>query len=139
MGYTSSAGTSISNSVEVVVPFTTKVYDSHNAWNGTDTYTIPVSGKYRVSGNIQFANSLYAAGNQCYLAAYKNGVQTAIGPLVVIAAALTVQIGCGVNITMICNAGDTIQLKAENNRTAGATLLAGASTVQYISIERVGN
>lgn len=47
--YVNTAGTSIST--VATVPFATKVYDTHGAFNGS-TFTAPTPGKYRITVNI---------------------------------------------------------------------------------------
>lgn len=47
--------------------------DTHGAWNGSTTYTIPVSGWYRISAQLQF-NITATAGQFFNLAIATNGV-----------------------------------------------------------------
>ena len=138
MRYTNTAGTSIANSGENKVAFATKDYDSHNAWV-TDTFTAPMSGKYRVSANLVYANSLYAASNDTYAVIYKNGTAHSYGPFFNVMAALTLSMGCNVVGSVNCVAGDTIDIRTLNNRTAGATLLSTTAGLNHVEIERVGN
>jgi hypothetical protein len=138
MRYVNTAGTSIPNTGENLVPFSVKDYDSHSSWV-TDTYTVPVSGKYRVSANIIYASSLYAAGNTAYMAIYKNGVAHSYGTVSPTQVANTSSISSTTVATVSCLAGDTIRVHALNSRTAGATTLTTASGNNRIEIERIGN
>ncbi len=138
MKYANTAGTSIANSGDINVPFATKSYDSHNAYGGTQ-YTVPVSGKYRISGTVTFANSLYAIGNSIAVSVYKNTAIESYGPVVTANAAVAVQAGGLVTTTVSCVAGDLLEIKVTNTRTAGATLLATTAGLNHIEIERVGN
>lgn len=140
MKYTNTAGTSIANSGDINIPYATQVFDTHNAYNtSTGIYTCPVSGKYQVSGTVNFASSLYSAGNGLQTTIYKNGSASGAGASVVVAAALTVSIGSSVVSTIGCFAGDTLEIRSSNNRTAGATTLATGASQNHIEITRVGN
>ena len=136
--YTNTAGTSIPNTGENKVAFATKDYDSHNAWV-TDTFTAPMSGKYRVSANLVYASSLYATSNDTYVVIYKNGTAHSYGPFFNVMAALTLSMGCNVTASVSCVAGDTIDIRTFNNRTAGATLLSTTAGLNHVEIERIGN
>lgn len=64
--YTGSAAGSVTANV-TNIDWTTKVVDSHNAWNGT-TFTAPRSGWYNIAGGMQ-----RSASAQNYVSAYING------------------------------------------------------------------
>jgi len=135
--YSNTAGTSISNIGETTVPFATKDYDTHAAFV-TDTFTVPISGKYEISCSIYFQSGAYSAGNNLYLVVYKNGSATSYGTIVT-AAAITAQYGVGATATLQCNAGDTLLIKGSNNRTGGATALSTSAGFNWITIKRIGN
>ncbi len=135
--YTNTAGTSIANSGDVKVPFATKDDDSHGNFV-TDTYTIQTAGRYRISGNINFASSLYAAANTVVASIYKNNSIAAVGPTTSIGGAITDQVGVAVTATLKLVAGDTIDVRVSNNRTAGATLLFTQTGSNSFEIQRVG-
>ena len=132
MSYTDTSGGAIGTSA-AAYSFGTKNYDSHNAYSGS-TYTVPVSGKYRISAQMSTAAVANTTSGSFNLYIYKNGTQQIIG----------YTYGNGVShsqSTLIsgsisCIAGDTIQIFAlstiatTGNTTAGWNLL---------SIERVGN
>ncbi len=138
MKYANTAGTSIANSGATNVPFATKDWDSHSAWSGTQ-FVVPVSGKYRISGAIQFASSTYAVGNAANIVAYQNTVAKSYGQILNIQAIVTQVIGTSISTTLNCVAGDLIELRAVNTRTAGATLLDTGAGENHIEIERIGN
>ena len=131
------AGTSIPNTGENLVPFATEDYDSHNSWV-TDTFTAPIAGKYRVSAAVGYTSSAYASGNVAYAAIYKNGSPHSYGhnniPGAVTSAVLVTVTG-----TVNCLAGDTITIRTTNTRTAGATSLSVSTGINHVSIERAGN
>ncbi len=135
--YTNTAGTSIANSGDVQVPFATKDYDSHSAF-ATPTFTVPVSGKYRVSATVNFASSTYVLGDIIQAAIYKNGAAHSRAPATAAGTAAEFQ-GSPVVATVNCVAGDTIDIRVNNTRTAGATLLATGAGANHLEIERIGN
>ncbi len=135
--YSNTAGTSIANSGDIVVPFATKDYDTHSAFV-TDTYTIPVAGRYRVTCVLNYASSLYAASNQSYTLIYKNGALAAYGPLNLIGGTPTGVLGSHISAQLNLVAGDAIVCRANNQRTAGATLLSTTAGENYFQIEKLG-
>jgi hypothetical protein len=136
--YTNTAGTSITNSgADIVVPFATKDYDTHNAFV-TDTYTVQFAGKYRVVCNIYFASSAYAASNGIVSSVYKNGSAVQYGPAVLIGGTPTGPLGAPATATLNLVAGDTIVCRTSNNRTAGATTLHTTAGTNSFEIERIG-
>ena len=53
--WSNSAGTAVGASgVAVAVPFATKVISTHGAWNGSSTFTAPVSGLYKIDVMLGF-------------------------------------------------------------------------------------
>lgn len=136
--YSNSAGTSITNSgSDINVPFATKVFDSHSAFSGT-VYTVPVSGKYRVSGTVNFQAAVYVVGNTVFASVYQNSAIASYGPVLSIDTTTSTNYGVSVSTTLSCNAGDTIEVRAANNRTAGATSLTASASNNHIEIERIG-
>lgn len=140
MRYTNTAGTSIANSGDVNVPFATKDFDSHNAYNtSTGLYTVPVSGKYAVTGTVNYASSTYGVNNQVIASVYKNTAIHSYGDIAPIMAIVTLPFGSNVSTTVNCLAGDTLEIRAQNTRTAGATTLNTGAGFNHIEIERIGN
>ncbi len=133
---TNVAGTSIANSGDVQVPFATLDFDTHGAF-ATPTYTVPVAGKYRVSATVNFASSTYAAGNVIFATIYKNGAVHSISAREDIQAIFTSLIGVSVDGVVSCVAGDTIDIRVQNTRTAGATTLSTTVGDNHLEIERI--
>ncbi len=136
--YSNIAGTSIANSGDVQVPYATKDFDSHSAF-ATPTFTVPVTGKYCVYAVTNFASSTYAVGNQLYTVVYKNGAVHSAGIISQVEAIVTQSLGSSVYTTVSCVAGDTIDIRTQNTRTAGATLLNTTAGTCFFTIERIGN
>jgi len=115
------------------VTYSTKDYDSHNAYSGS-TYTIPVSGKYQITASL-LIGATFAAGNNTALQITKNGSVVSQGDLYAGGA----QIDAHPTVTDIisCVAGDTIVIKTAS---AGTTPTVQATTTgNYFAITRVGN
>jgi hypothetical protein len=69
--YTTSAGTSLSNSA-VLIKFEELDYDTHNAYNtSTGVYTVPVSGKYEIFATWLLNAAVNGVNAQTYI--YVNG------------------------------------------------------------------
>lgn len=139
--YTNTAGTSIANSLaDVNVPFATKDFDSHNAYNtSTGVYTVPVSGKFRVTATMAYASSAWTAGNSAYASVYKNSAAHSYGAYQMLQATVTLVLGLQVTAIVSCNAGDTLEIRAANNRTGGNTSLSTTAGINHFEIERIGN
>ncbi len=137
MRYTNVAGTSIANSGEISVPFATKDYDTHGAF-ATPLFTAPAPGKYAISASVNFASSTYAISNTMNLIIYKNGAAAVYGPVQIMGGAATAVGGASVESVLSLVAGDTIEIRANNTRTAGATLLGTTAGTNHVNIQRVG-
>lgn len=137
--YTNSAGTSITNAgTDTNVPFATKVYDTHGAWSGTQ-FSCPIAGKYRVTANVTYSNLTWAASNQAWVSIHKNSVAQNSGSPGSVQAAFTGYVVCQVSSTISCVAGDLLEIKTANTRTAGNSALLSTAAYNYVVIERVGN
>lgn len=132
--YGNGAGTSIT-STSTVVPWPTKVFDSHAAMNVNGTYTVPVSGKYSVSATLLTASTAFAVANNLQLYLYKNGSSVnTLGYNYILGTTRAWVTG---NAMISCNAGDTIQVYM--NVGSGSTTLSNSVTDNFIAIARVGN
>ncbi len=132
--YTNTAGTAFSASVEANLPFATRDYDSHNAFS-TDTYTIPVSGKYRVTAAVRLASAVYN-GNGIALFIRKNGANVSRLGVFIGGSASSLSYGLNGSDTINCNAGDTLVFRFISD--VANTLSTTAGDV-HMAIERVGN
>lgn len=104
------------------ITWSTKVFDSHSAWDGT-TFTAPASGRYQISMCVNTSASV-----QNGFEIYKNGTQhLRIGSD---GGAVTVHVGSSPIVNL--NSGDTITIRA----VVGATLASNA-VLHWVSIERV--
>lgn len=119
---------------QAAVNFGAATNDTHAAWNGSTTYTIPVTGYYDVMGYlIATMPASYTGTAQILL--FKNGSSLRSFSHWMASAA-----GSGNALPMYFNwgsekfnAGDTIQIQASGNNSYPSTAWNGAS----LSIERV--
>jgi hypothetical protein len=126
-------GTSISSTT--IIPFITKSYDTHGAYNSsTGVFTCPAGGKYRVSMNA-VVTATFALGNSNTVGVYKNttldiqNFQRTAGSV----GTDTISI----NGELSCLAGDTIDIRL----TSGGTLPTTTADANYnfLCITRIGN
>lgn len=138
--YLNTAGTSITSAV-VDVPFATKVFDTHNAFNGaTGVFTAPATGKYRITGNL-YSQAVTLSTSQSFDIRFK----VTSTPEGLSAATLIKQLtyGNGASIAATANAseiydlvaGNTLQISAASDVTVGLSTSSGRN---FICIERIG-
>ena len=134
MSYGSTAGSSIGTSLTLQT-FTAKEIDSHGGWNGTDTFTAPVSGIYSVAAGILTAAVTLTTAQSATLAVYKNGVLYRYLSRVNGTGASNVYMLTGTDLIKL-SAGETLQIYAVAS-VATAQNTAGANN--KVTITRVGN
>lgn len=132
--YSNGAGT-VTNTTFATLPFTTKAFDTHNAFNGsTGVFTAPVSGKYAVSSQVLTGG--FSGGVVFYLSIFVNGVEYS-GHVIQNVAAYSASTTGIVNDQIQLNAGDLVTIRARNS--AGAGGINASSLYNWVSIFRVGN
>jgi hypothetical protein len=128
-----SAGPTITTGSGSAVSFPTKVYDTHNAFSG-NTYTVPVSGKYRITALLTMVNT--SGTSVMFSDIYVNGSLsknlTAVYPY------LSNLNNHRINgsVTLNLNAGQTVQLFGGSGT---AIALFPSAAYNYFIIERIGN
>ena len=129
--YSDNSGGSIGTSSSVYT-FNTKQRDTHNAYSG-GTYTIPVSGLYTISANIETNGLTLSTTQQLQLYIVHNGTNIATNYIIGNGASNA----WNANITgsWPCLAGDTIQIKA----VSGVATTANSGSPNQFSIFRAGN
>jgi hypothetical protein len=124
--------TSILSGTPTKAIFSSVTFDSHSAYNAsTGTYTVPVSGKYLVSGFLYWNNA--SSTNSFRTLIYKNSAKVIDGSWGIKAGTEAASIS---TVTMNCVAGDRIEifgLQADGVARA----LAGAE--QVFCVNRIGN
>lgn len=136
--YQNTAGTTVGTSA-TTIPFATKYYDSHNAWNNANAnaYTAPVSGKYRISATLSLAGTNLSTSQLFSLQVVQAGSASVSKYLQQIygngtSAAYMVTGSTTFNLL----AGDTLTIQAASS--VSGTLNTGQGT-NHFAIERVGN
>lgn len=127
-GVTSSTQT-INTTFTQVTGFTS-TYDTHGAFS-SNSYTIPVSGFYKIAGSVYF--NANGTASQFISSAYKNGSPISYGPRT--ASSSVVAVSAPYDGATFCNAGDVITFYA---LATTATNINGAnSSDQRWTIERL--
>ena len=136
--YISTNTTGIATGTTVSIPMTSKDFDTHNAFNiSTSTYTVPITGKYRVTYSANLVPGSTTQGQVYNLLLYKNGSAYQYfgqGQLRPTNSQVQAVGSCLVN----CVAGDTIRAYIENNASSSVTP-DGSSFANNIAFERIGN
>jgi hypothetical protein len=140
--YTNSTSTTGTNNAFNVVKYSTKVYDTTNGYDtSTGSYTVPVSGKYRITGSINAQITPLTVGNTLYCVVMKNSTSTALnGSGTSAVSTSAVYYTTQFTATVSCVAGDILYIGVNNamNTTNSISLNNDARYV-YFSVERVGN
>jgi len=138
--YENTAGTALTGNVEATLPFATKKYDSHGAFNGT-VFTAPISGVYQFSSTVSLqavantTNQVLAAGFR--VTSTPEGI-SALREYVMVEWGNGVSHGQVVTFTKSykLNAGDTVEVRALNTNSVSLATDAG---VTFFCWNRVGN
>jgi hypothetical protein len=109
----------------VNLQFPNNIQDSHGAWNGTDTYTVPVPGDYYVTGSFNISTP--SAGD---VYVYKNGV------MFMHLTSWVSNSNCynGGALLRGLKAGDTLKLQ---HSVSSATFVANSGLYFWLSIFRL--
>lgn len=133
--YSNTAGTAITNSF-ATIPFATKNWDSHNAFNGTQ-YVVPVSGKYRISAAALLASVTFTTSQALQLQFVQSGSVAATRFVGQIFGNGTSQAwSVSGTTTFNCQAGDILVTQLLSS--TASTLNTGAAFNNF-EIERIGN
>jgi hypothetical protein len=136
--YQNNAGTSIPSPNLVQVPYATKIYDTHNAWNGS-VFTAPIGGKYRVTVATFYNSASWTVSTTASIALRKNGIITDFLSVFAKFASITTELGQNGSVTVDLNSGDTLDIRLQHNEGTARVLSTAATGLNWISIERVGN
>ncbi len=137
--YTNSAGTTLTKSTTNTMVYATKDYDTHGVWV-SNTFTAPVSGKYRVTASYLLVSGLtWATGDFNELDIYKNGALHTGGIPVIFFGTSGSSTGATVSGTINCVAGDTITLVATPSKASATNpTLNTSGAYNFVMIERIG-
>lgn len=133
----SSNSTGIASGSDVKVPFDTVNRDTHGKFSSSNNnYTIPVSGYYKISGNLYFGTTTNVGNVNAFL--YVNGVSVscqAQGK----GGASSAAACCAYNFLRLFNAGDVIDIRVNQNLSVSELLRGDGNSpgITCINIERL--
>ena len=104
----------------------------------TGVYTVPVSGKYRISASLFSTNIARVATANKYATIGVSGTKTIDLYTFSLWASATNYISLSGSTTTSYNAGDTISMSMINSLTETFTLI-GTAADNWICIDKVGN
>lgn len=136
------SSTSITNAGVGIVP-TTVLNDTHGGFSGS-TYTVPVSGFYRLSASMNGPGVAYSASHIMSVSYKKNGVASQYLGMHRINATATNSYNASGSHEIFCNAGDTLQFIGQSEvtgtiigfqasivRVSGPSVIAASETVAF--------
>lgn len=137
---TSTDTTALATSSTATVVWNGETYDTHGAF-ASNTFTAPISGKYRVSGSIQFGAATYNSGSQAYICIRKNGsLWSYPNTFQWLGTATSASFNSGFTFSDVVtmNAGNTLDTQLTN--TSGSNkAMSGSAVENFMVIERIGN
>jgi hypothetical protein len=131
--YSNTAGTSLPTGT-TNLPFATRAYDSHIAFNGT-AYICPVSGKYRFGATIGTASTTLSTSQSLQIILLLNGVQ--VGFVIVNGNGASAQYYFQNYTETNCNSGDSLTVQVFNG--GAATSLNTTANTTVLTVSRIGN
>jgi hypothetical protein len=132
--YQNAAGTALNTAFSPqTIPYATKIFDSHSAWNGTQ-YVVPIAGKYFVAVNMN-TNAAAGGGSRLQININQNGVIQAAQDYYVSTIGA---VGGGLSTLLNCLPGDLITISAAVDG-GGSDSLTTNTAQNTVSIFRQGN
>lgn len=127
--------TSLVAATPTQVVFTTVDYDTHGAINaGKDTFTVPISGYYRMCAAVLGASIALINGDSFYLRAYKNGSAFTVIAPTINAGSETHRMAASGCTSIKANAGDTLALFVSQPQTGS---IPSGNENAWVSFERI--
>jgi hypothetical protein len=133
MSYTDSSAGGIGTSLATYT-YGTKLYDSNNAYSA-GTYTIPLTGKYRISASIATTAVTNSTAQALTIEVTQNGTAV-LYDIVYGNGASSIQYATYVTGTLVCTTGDSIVVKVRNDVS---TTAYNNPATNVFSIERLGS
>jgi hypothetical protein len=135
--YENTAGTTLGSIA--VLPFVTKLWDSHGAQSGSGTswiYTAPAAGKYDVAAFVMTQSVAWSATNSLIMTLKKNS-SSAFSRMAYKAMDANVTTAQGITgfTTVDLLAGDTIAIEIASSQSVATDTTAGRN---WVTIKRIG-
>ena len=136
--YIQNSGQTVTNVTATTLQYTTKIFDSHNAYNtSTGVYTAPYSGKYQLSA-VQLTNNVaWTPGHYILMSTYVGGVEKNRSVHYVEATNTNFRQGTLPATTVVALAGEAIEVKIIVSRGASTTLYTSTGVNNHIHILKV--
>lgn len=132
--YVNTAGTSIGTGTVTPITYATKVWDSHNAWNGT-TLTPPYNGRYRFCVTTYYASAAWTVGAKS-ATIRKNNILSAYAYIYTPAATYTNDLGANGCGEIELTTADTATIAINHNEGA-AKSFSNAAETNVLTITRL--
>ena len=133
--YSSTAGTSIAAGGTTGVPYATREYDTHNAWDGT-TFRPPAPGFYRFTANTYYASAVINVGAGKNILIRKNNTTDYFLKVWIPSNTYTGNFYDKGDETVYLTTSDTVQIKLVHNEAAARSLDTAAG-LNVLTIERI--
>ena len=126
------------SSVDTKINYNTAIRDTHGAFStSTNTYTIPVTGWYKVRASVRFDTASWTQGDRHDMLLYKNGGSSGyINSWLVPYTGSYYPGSLDGERTDYYNAGDTIDIRVRQPAGTTRNILADSS-INYLMIERL--
>jgi hypothetical protein len=132
------SGTALTDATPTDIPFTTKFYDTHDAYNtSTGVFTFPIAGKYVVYFKILTASVAWTANDQITLQTIHNGTQDGANYFEKEASNTWNSQTCHIFDIIEAATGDTVKLNITITRGADTSLDTN-NTRSTMMIAKVG-
>lgn len=138
--YTSSTTTiTLSGSSRFINP--TKDFDTHQAYNATTgEYTVPVSGKYRITAGFRTASATSTAtGRAITMRSLIDGAESDVMQRFVFQGSLTLDPALSGSVLVSVVAGQKLSVNVSHGTSISDFASDGTAAGNYVSFERVGN
>lgn len=133
---TTSTAQTITNNTVTDIQFTQEDIDTHNSWDGTNTFTAPKSGKYRISTTLITETIAWTVGEDIFLRFLKNSSIVSECDFIEVSAANTQPFKLQGDDIFDLNEGDTLKVSILQRSGVDLDILTGTGD-SYISITSI--
>jgi hypothetical protein len=126
----------ITTSTTVILDYDTVVYDNLSEFDTAGRFTAKSSGEYIVNASLLTGSYAWAAGGECRLILYKNGVLESYGIIDYHDAAFARRKALEINKTVKLGIGDYIDIRVLHNLGSDMATL-NATSYNHMSVHRI--